>query len=53
LFGLAAWLVGVWFALRLAPHQRWLLCALALLPISVFQAASIESGLTGRAALSL
>jgi len=43
LFGLAAWLAGISAALRVAPAQRWLLCAVALLPMSVFQAASVSS----------
>jgi hypothetical protein len=43
LFGLAAWLGGIWLTLRIAPCQRWLLAALALLPMSVFQAASISA----------
>ena len=42
LFGLAAWLAGIWACLRVAPTQRWLLCAVALLPMSVFQAASVS-----------
>jgi hypothetical protein len=42
LFGLAAWLAGMAAVLRVAPAQRWLLCAAALLPISVFQAASLS-----------
>jgi hypothetical protein len=47
LSGLAAWLAGIAVVLRIAPAQRWLLCAAALLPISVFQAASLSGdGLT-------
>jgi hypothetical protein len=42
LFGLAAWLAGIAAVLRVAPAQRWLLCAAALLPISVFQAAALS-----------
>jgi hypothetical protein len=42
LFGLAAWLAGIAVVLRIAPAQRWLLCAAALLPISVFQGASVS-----------
>jgi hypothetical protein len=42
LFGVAAWLAGIAVVLRVAPAQRWLLCAAALLPISVFQAASLS-----------
>jgi hypothetical protein len=42
LFGLAAWLAGIAAVLRVAPTQRWLLCAAALLPISVFQAAALS-----------
>jgi Predicted membrane protein (DUF2142) len=41
LFGLAAWLAGVYFVLGIAP-QRWLLCGVALLPMSVFQGASVS-----------
>jgi hypothetical protein len=43
LFGLALWLGGTWLTLRIAPCQRWLLAAVALLPMSVFQAASISA----------
>ncbi|MGH7289556.1 MAG: DUF2142 domain-containing protein [Myxococcota bacterium] len=43
LFGLAAWCLGIFAALRIAPSQRWLLCGVALLPMSVFQAASISA----------
>ncbi len=43
LFGLGAWCLGIWAALRIAPSQRWLLCGVALLPMSVFQAASISA----------
>jgi hypothetical protein len=42
LAGLACWLAGIWAALRVAPCQRWLLAATALLPISVFQGASLS-----------
>jgi hypothetical protein len=42
LFGLAAWLAGIAVTLRIAPTQRWLLAAVALLPLSVFQAASVS-----------
>jgi hypothetical protein len=40
--GLAFWLAGIWLCLRIAPSQRWLLAAVALLPMSVFQAASVS-----------
>jgi uncharacterized membrane protein len=40
--GLTFWLTGIWLCLRIAPSQRWLLAAVALLPMSVFQAASIS-----------
>jgi hypothetical protein len=43
LLGLGAWLAAVGFALWRAPHHRWLLAAGALLPLSVFQAASISA----------
>ena len=43
LFGLAAWLAGIWATLGIAPAQRWLLCAVALLPMSVSQAASVSA----------
>jgi uncharacterized membrane protein len=43
LFGLATWLAGVWLVLRVAPCQRPLLAAVALLPLSVFQAASVSA----------
>jgi hypothetical protein len=43
LFGLATWLAGIYAALSVAPAQRWLLCAVALLPMSVFQGASVSS----------
>jgi Predicted membrane protein (DUF2142) len=42
LFGLAAWLAGIAMALRIAPSRRWLLCSAALLPVSVFQGASVS-----------
>jgi uncharacterized membrane protein len=42
LFGLAAWLTGIAATLRIAPSGRGLLCAVALLPMSVFQAASLS-----------
>ena len=42
LFGLAAWLAGMYAVLGRAPALRWLLCAAALLPISVFQAGSVS-----------
>jgi hypothetical protein len=40
--GLAVWLTGIWLCLGIAPSQRWLLAAVALLPMSVFQAASVS-----------
>jgi hypothetical protein len=43
LLGLGFWLGGIWLTLRIAPCQRWLLAAAALLPMSVFQAASISA----------
>ncbi len=43
LLGLASWLVVVGIALGRAPGRRWLLAASALLPLSVFQAASISA----------
>jgi hypothetical protein len=43
LFGLAAWLAGIWAAIGIAPAQRWLLCAVALLPMSVSQGASVSA----------
>jgi hypothetical protein len=43
LLGLAAWIAAIGFALVRAPNHRWLLAACALLPLSVFQAASISA----------
>lgn len=43
LASLAVWLLGIWLAIRRCPAQGWLLCATALLPMSVFQAASISA----------
>ena len=43
LFGLACWLAGLWRVLRVAPCQRWLLAAAALLPLSVFQAGAVSA----------
>jgi hypothetical protein len=43
LFGLASWLAGIGLVLRIAPCQRPLLAAVALLPLSVFQAASVSA----------
>jgi len=43
LSGLACWLAGILVCLRVAPSQRWLLAAVALLPMSVFQAASVSA----------
>jgi hypothetical protein len=43
LFGLACWLAGMWQVLRVAPCQRWLLAAAALLPLSVFQAGAVSA----------
>jgi hypothetical protein len=40
--GLAFWLTGIWLCLGIAPSQRWTLAAVALLPMSVFQAASVS-----------
>jgi hypothetical protein len=40
--GLGFWLTGIWLCLGIAPSQRWLLAAVALLPMSVFQAASVS-----------
>ena len=40
--GLAAWLAGIAFAIRRAPTAKWGLAAVALLPMSVFQAGSIS-----------
>ena len=43
LAGLACWLAGVVATLRIAPCQRWLITAVALLPMSLFQAGSISA----------
>jgi hypothetical protein len=41
--GLACWLAAMWAILGVAPCQRWLLAAVALLPMSLFQAGSISA----------
>ncbi len=43
LAGLACWLAGISLALRVAPSQRFTLAAVALLPLSVFQGASLSA----------
>jgi uncharacterized membrane protein len=40
LAGLAAYLALVFFAIRRSPFARWGLCAVALLPVALFQAAT-------------
>jgi hypothetical protein len=42
LFGLAAWLAGIAATLHIAPRGRWLLAAVALLPMSVSQGAALS-----------
>jgi uncharacterized membrane protein len=42
LTALLAWLACVFWALRLMPAAKWLLCLLALTPMSLFQAASLS-----------
>lgn len=43
LFNLIAWITLVFFAIRITPIGKWLFCLLALLPMSVFLAASLSA----------
>jgi hypothetical protein len=43
LLGLSVWMAAIGLALYRAPSHRWLIAASALLPLSVFQAASISA----------
>ncbi len=40
---LIAWIGLVWLAIRLAPVRRWALCALCLMPMTLFQAAVVSA----------
>ncbi|HEU5005125.1 MAG TPA: DUF2142 domain-containing protein [Candidatus Saccharimonadales bacterium] len=43
IFNLAAWIALVYFAIKLLPVGRWLMVAIALLPVSLFQAATFSA----------
>lgn len=43
LFNLITWITLVFFAIRITPIGKWLFCLLALLPMSVFLAASLSA----------
>lgn len=46
LFNLFAWIILVYWSIRLLPFNQWLFVLLALLPMSIFQAASLSADTT-------
>jgi uncharacterized membrane protein len=42
-FALITWLFCVYFAIKIIPISKWLLCLLALSPMALFQAASLSA----------
>lgn len=43
IFNLLAWAAIVWLAIRMLPAGKWLMMTLALLPVSLFQAATVSA----------
>jgi len=43
LFNLLVWIILVYFSIKITPLCKWLFCLLALMPMSIFQAASLSA----------